>query len=68
MDDVEISIVGIEDLILSKLFWAKDSLSEMHLGDVKNLLTAAKNTDVRYLEEWVLQLGLEDIYKKVKHE
>jgi hypothetical protein len=31
-------IVSKEDLIISKLWWAKDSRSELQLGDVKNLL------------------------------
>lgn len=62
----EISVVSIEDLILSKLFWAKDSLSEMQLGDVRNLLATAKNVDTRYLEKWAQSLGLEKIYQKVK--
>ena len=31
-------IVSKEDLIISKLFWAKDSHSELQLRDVKNLL------------------------------
>lgn len=61
-----ISIVSIEDLILSKLFWAKESLSEMQLGDVKNLLATAKNIDMQYLKEWVGSLGLQDVYDKVK--
>jgi len=29
--------VSKEDLIISKLFWAKDSRSEVQLGDVRNL-------------------------------
>src|SRR5580658_551407 len=35
--DFETWIVSKEDLILSKLFWAKDSHSELQLRDVKNL-------------------------------
>lgn len=66
IEGVEISIVSIEDLILSKLFWAKDSLSEMHLGDVKNLLETAKDIDIQYLKEWVKSLGLQEVYDKVK--
>ena len=61
-----ISVVRIEDLILSKLFWAKDSLSEIQLGDVRNLLATAKDVDFRYLEKWIHPLDLEDVYQKVK--
>ena len=38
IDNFDIFIVTIEDLILSKLVWAKDSHSEIQLTDVKNLL------------------------------
>ena len=62
----KIWIVSPEDLILSKLFWAKESLSEMQLGDVKNLLRMVKDLDVSYIEKWVESLNLREIYQKVK--
>ena len=49
-------IVSKEDLIISKLDWAKDSHSEMQLRDVKNLL--ATGYDRAYLERWTRELGL----------
>lgn len=58
-------IVSPEDLVLSKLFWAKDSLSEIQLGDVKNLTRMVKNLDISYIEEWVKSLGLQEAYQKV---
>ena len=66
LKDFEIWIVRPEDLILSKLFWAKESLSEMQLGDVKNLLLSVKNLDTVYLRHWVESLHLQEIYEKVK--
>jgi hypothetical protein len=39
IEDFETWIVSKEDLILSKLFWAKDSHSELQLRDVKNLVS-----------------------------
>jgi len=39
LGDFETWIVSREDLILSKLFWARASKSELQLRDVKNLLT-----------------------------
>lgn len=54
--EFEIFIVCIEDLILSKLFWAKDSLSEMQLNDVRNLLQS--DYDLKYLHKWAQNLGL----------
>ena len=66
VEGVPMWVVTPEDLILSKLFWAKDSLSELQLGDVRNLLEAPGGLDQRYLEKWVRELGLEEVYAKVK--
>lgn len=49
-------LVSKEDLIISKLDWARDSRSELQLGDVKNLL--ASGYDVEYLARWTKDLGL----------
>jgi len=51
--------VSKEDLIISKLFWAKDSDSELQLGDVKNLV--ATGYDSTYLEYWTRELGLNNL-------
>ena len=56
INDFEIWIVSKEDLILSKLIWAKDSHSEMQLRDVKNLLLTGYDED--YVNEWAKKLGL----------
>ena len=40
-------IVSREDLILSKLYWARDSRSELQFRDIKNLLAA--DLDLSYL-------------------
>jgi hypothetical protein len=50
-------IVSKEDLIISKLFWAKDSHSEIQLGDVRNLVTTGY--DAAYLRRWTRELGLD---------
>jgi hypothetical protein len=55
-------IVSKEDLIISKLFWAKDSHSEIQLRDVKNLL--ATGYDTEYLERWTRELGLVNLLKE----
>lgn len=58
-------LVAPEDLILSKLVWAKDSNSEVQLRDVRNLLQSVKRLDRRYLARWVKQLGVESLYRQV---
>ncbi len=66
LEGESIWIVSPEDLILSKLFWAKDSFSEVQLGDVKNLLRLVKSLDISYLEKWMQTLGLQEVYQQVK--
>lgn len=56
------SIVSIEDLILSKLEWAKDSHSELQLRDVRNLL--ASSHDRAYVQQWAQDLGLTDLLRE----
>ena len=58
--------VSPEDLVISKLKWAKDSLSEMQLKDVRNLLETVDNLDLKYIDQWISQLSLEQIYKEAK--
>jgi hypothetical protein len=65
VDDRIISIVAPEDLILSKLAWAKDSRSELQLTDVRNLLRSVKKLNRRYLSRWAKQLGVESLYREV---
>ena len=59
------SIVGPEDLVISKLDWARDTRSEVQLGDVRNLLRALPEVDRAYVEHWVGQLGLDALYQEV---
>lgn len=59
-------IVSKEDLILSKLFWAKDSHSEAQLRDVKNLLSTGFDRD--YIEQWTAELGLGKLWQEMTHD
>jgi len=52
------TIISREDLILSKLAWAKDSGSEMQLRDVRNLLAAGSDMD--YLRRWAEDLSVNE--------
>ena len=64
-DGHEIFIVAPEDLILSKLDWAKESLSEVQLNDVRNLLDSVEGLDRDYLAHWSNRLGLATLYRQV---
>ncbi len=59
-------LISPEDLILAKLSWAKDTISELQLKDVKNLLNSVESLDRSYLNQWVKNLGLQNVYQKVK--
>ncbi|MGD0651678.1 MAG: hypothetical protein ABSA97_11165 [Verrucomicrobiia bacterium] len=59
-------IVSKEDLIVSKLYWAKDSHSEVQLRDVKNLL--ATGVDRAYLERWTRALQLDTLLRDCLHD
>jgi len=56
--------VTAEDLVVSKLLWAKDSHSEIQLKDVANLMQTVDNLDVKYIDGWVRELSLEQIYSE----
>ena len=51
IEGLKVFIVSIEDLIISKLLWAKDSHSELQINDVKNLLK--EKIDMEYMLEWI---------------
>ncbi len=59
------SLISREDLILSKLIWAKHSDSEMQRKDVRNLL--GPGCDFEYLRYWSEKLGLKDDMEKLSN-
>lgn len=63
MGDFQTWIVSREDLILSKLYWARNSKSELQLRDVKNLLAA--ECDMVYLRSRAESLGVSSLLKEV---
>lgn len=63
LGDFRTWIVRREDLILSKLFWAKDTRSEMQLRDVRNLLTV--DCEMEYLRSRAVMLGVKDLLEEV---
>ncbi|MDI6759278.1 MAG: nucleotidyltransferase [Candidatus Brocadiaceae bacterium] len=64
VEGTPISLVSPEDLILSKLLWARDTDSEIQLKDVQNLLSSLEGLDKPYLQRRSLSLGLEELYRK----
>lgn len=63
IENVELWVVSKEDLILSKLDWARDSLSTRQLSDVENLIVTG--CDLEYLKTWSAELNLTDMLTRV---
>lgn len=58
-------VVSKEDLILSKLLWAKRSESERQLGDLRALLSTGY--DKTYVEAWAERLDVQDLLVRCRH-
>lgn len=63
LEDFGVWVVSREDLILSKLEWARESLSQRQLADAENLV--ASGCDVEYLRAWSARLNLTDMLTRV---
>lgn len=63
---VALWIVRVEDLILSKLEWSRESRSEQQRRDIRLLLEAP--LDRAYLDEWAAGLDLAGLLKEVENE
>ena len=59
-------MVGKEDLILSKLAWAKPTRSEFQLRDVRTLLESG--ADVDYLRQWADGLSVAELLEELLSE
>lgn len=63
---VAISVVSAEDLILSKLVWAKQSRSELQFRDVRQMISTVSELDWTYMRKWAAVIGIDDILQKAK--
>jgi hypothetical protein len=61
-----IAVVAPEDLILSKLEWAKDSQSELQKRDTRQIVESMGDLDWAYLENWAVSLGIGDLLEQVR--
>ncbi len=68
IDGTSMWIASPEDMVISKLYWAKDSYSDLQLRDVKNLMSSVTGIDRKYIKDWVQQLDLNDIFTKALDE
>lgn len=58
----EVWIIGKEDLVLSKMNWAKNSRSEMQMRDVASILR--NGYDMEYVNSWAEKLKIGDILQE----
>ena len=65
-EDQEVSVVSLEDLIISKIYWAKDSFSELQIKDIISLLDL--DVDMEYVQDWCNRLDLNLILERILNE
>ena len=63
LGDFQTWIVTREDLVLSKLYWARNSKSELQLRDVRNLLSS--DCDMPYLFSSAEELGVKPLLEEI---
>jgi hypothetical protein len=59
-------IIAPEDLILSKLSWAKLNPSELQLRDVRGLLAVQPSLDWAYIDQWARRLTVMHLLEVVR--
>lgn len=66
VEGTSVAVVSPEDLILSKLCWAKDSGSEMQQRDVRQIIESTRDLDWSYLEKWAADLSVVEVLERKK--
>ncbi len=59
-------LVAAEDLLLSKLAWAKESRSAVQLDDARNLVASVPDLDQGYLRRWAADLTVTELLEEVQ--
>jgi hypothetical protein len=66
IDGLEMWVVSAEDLVLSKLDWARDSRSEVQFRDVRNVIAAQPSLDWAYIDAWAARIDVLDLLNEVR--
>lgn len=61
-----VQVVAPEDLVLSKLAWARPSRSEVQLRDVRSVIACVPDLDWQYLERWAAELEVGALLAEVR--
>ena len=69
LDGLELYAATAEDVLLSKLEWAKRSQSRRQVDDAASILRTRKDSlDFAYLENWIIRLQLEGEWQQITSE
>ena len=66
IEDTPIFVVSVEDLILPKLVWGNESQLDLHLGDVRQMVSTVSELDWDYMNKWAIILGIDQLLKRAK--
>lgn len=66
LDGVAVWVIAPEDLILSKLAWAKQTPSELQLRDVRAMITLQPRLDWTYIDRWASRLTVTALLAEVR--
>jgi hypothetical protein len=66
IEDISISVVTAENLILSKLLWGRQLGSELQLRDVRQMISTVSDLDWKYIKRWAAILGIVDLLQEMK--
>jgi hypothetical protein len=59
-------MIAPEDLVLSKLVWAKDSRSELQFRDVRSIITLQPDLDWAYMTGWAIRLTVAKLLAELR--
>ncbi len=65
-EEEDMEFETIEDEIISTLFFMKNTYTPTQLQNVKSMIDAYPHLDLDYIEQWIPELGLDEIYSKLK--
>ena len=68
IEGMSVWVASPEDLILSKLHWAKDTGSELQREDVRVMVQTVQNLDWIYLEQWAEDLGVQELLSGMREQ
>ena len=66
IENTALFVVSVEDLILSKLAWGKESQSDLQVRDVRQMISTVLELDWEYLNKWAGVLGVDRLLRQAK--